>query len=113
MQAFEIDDLIGERRAGGERYREFLRVPAMSAGVYGLPAGGEDPQPVHAEDEVYVVVKGRATLRVGSEDRAVSPGSVVYVAAGVDHRFHGIEEDLEVLVLFAPAEGSTGPATEA
>lgn len=108
MNAFELEDLIAERRRGGRRYREFLRVPAMSAGVYGLPAGGEDPQPVHGEDEVYVVVKGRATLRVAEEDRPVGPGSVVYVAAGVDHRFHSIEEDLEVLVLFAPEEGA-GP----
>lgn len=106
MRGFELEDLIAERRAAGERYREFLRVPAMSAGVYGLPAGGRDPQPVHAEDEVYLVVRGRATIRVAEEERAVGPGSVVYVAAGVDHRFHSIEEDLEVLVLFAPAEGS-------
>ena len=107
MDAFDLDELITERRAGGERYREFLRVPALSAGLYGLPAGGEDPQPVHTEDEVYVVVKGRATLRVAEEDQPVGPGAVIYVAAGVDHRFHSIEADLEVLVLFAPAEGST------
>lgn len=104
MEAFEAEELIEERRAGGERYHEFLRVPAMSAGVYGLPAGAPDPQPVHAEDEVYVVLRGRGTLRVAGEDRPMSPGSIAYVAAGVDHRFHSIEEDLEVLVLFAPAE---------
>lgn len=107
MQGFEIDDLVARRRAGAARYREFLREPAMSLGLYGLPAGGEDPQPSHGEDEVYVVIEGRAVLRVAGEDRAVGPGSVVYVPAGVDHRFHSIDEDLEVLVLFAPAEGST------
>jgi len=104
MDAFEIDDLIKDRQRGERRYHEFLRVSAMSAGVYGLPAGGVDPQPVHAEDEVYVVVRGRATLSVAGEERAMGPGSVAYVAAGVDHRFHSIEEDLEVLVLFASAE---------
>lgn len=112
-ETYEIDDLIAARRAGSRRYREFLRVPAMSVGLYGLPAGGEDPQPVHAEDEVYLVVRGRATLRVAGEDRVMGPGSVAYVAAGVDHRFHSIEEDLEVLVLFAPAESSGAGATEA
>ena len=106
MDAFDIDHLIETRRAGERRYHEFLRVPAMSAGLYGLPAGGVDPQPVHREDEVYVVVRGRATLQVAGEDRPMGPGSVAYVAAGVDHRFHSIEEDLEVLVLFAPAESS-------
>lgn len=104
MKAFEAEELIEERRAGGERYHEFLRVPAMSAGVYGLSAGAPDPQPVHSEDEIYVVLRGRGTLRVAEEDRPMAPGSIAYVAAGVDHRFHSIEEDLEVLVLFAPAE---------
>lgn len=104
MKGFEIDDLIAERLAGGERYHEFLRVPALSAGVYGLAAGAPDPQPVHAEDEIYVVLRGRATLRVAGEDRPMRTGSIAYVAAGVEHRFHSIEEDLEVLVLFAPAE---------
>jgi mannose-6-phosphate isomerase-like protein (cupin superfamily) len=42
---------------------------------------------------------------VADEDRPVGPGSVVYVAATVPHRFHTIEEDLEILVVFAPAEG--------
>jgi mannose-6-phosphate isomerase-like protein (cupin superfamily) len=41
---------------------------------------------------------------VGEEDVAVSAGSLVYVAARVPHRFHAIDEDLTVLVLFAPAE---------
>lgn len=104
MDAFETRELIAERRKRDDRYLEFLRVPALSAGVYGLPAGAPDPQPVHAEDEVYVVLRGRGTLRVAGEDRPMTAGSIAYVAAGVDHRFHSIEEDLEVLVLFAPAE---------
>lgn len=104
MDAFESSDLIDRRRGAGERYLEFLRVPALSAGVYGLAAGAPDPQGVHAEDEVYVVLRGRGTLRVAGEDRPVAAGSIAYVAAGVDHRFLSIEEDLEVLVLFAPAE---------
>jgi len=103
-KAFELEELARARRASGRRYYEFLRVPALSMGLYGLPAGGEDPQTPHAEDEVYQVVRGRATLSVAGEDRPVGPGSVVFVAAGVEHRFHSIEEDLEVLVFFAPAE---------
>jgi mannose-6-phosphate isomerase-like protein (cupin superfamily) len=85
-------------------YLEFLRVPATSAGVYVLPAGSTDPQKPHKEDEMYYVVRGRARMRVGSEDQAISPGSVIFVAANVDHRFHDIAEELAVLVFFAPAE---------
>ena len=92
------------REQSGKRYLEFLRVPAMSAGVYVLPAGGTDPQSPHLEDEMYYVVRGRARMRAGSEDQAVSAGSVIFVAAGVEHRFFDITEELVVLVFFAPAE---------
>jgi quercetin dioxygenase-like cupin family protein len=43
-------------------------------------------------------------MKVGTEDRAVSQGSVVFVAAQVEHRFYDIAEELVVLVFFAPAE---------
>ena len=45
-------------------------------------------------------------MRIGDRARAVTPGSVVFVGAGAEHRFHSIEEDLEVLVVFAPPQGS-------
>ncbi len=52
------------------------------------------------------MISGRATIRVDGEDRAVKPGSLVFVAAGVEHRFHDIEEDLRVLVFWAPPHGA-------
>ncbi len=106
MDAFELDDLIARRVAEGRLYLEFLSVPDLSAGIYELPAGGTDPQSPHAEDELYYVIAGRATVTVGDEDRPVRPGSLVFVAATVPHRFHTIEEDLRLLVFFGPAEGS-------
>jgi mannose-6-phosphate isomerase-like protein (cupin superfamily) len=101
---FNVADAEKHRELSGKRYLEFLRVPAMSAGVYVLPAGAADPQSPHKEDEMYYVVRGRARMRAGSEDRAVSEGSVIFVAAGVEHRFYDIAEELMVLVFFAPAE---------
>jgi len=104
MQAFELGQLLDRRALIGKHYLEFLRVPDLSMGLYELPAGGKDPQLLHTEDEVYYIVKGKAQIKVGDEDRAVRAGSVVYVAKTVEHRFHSIEEDLTVLVFFAPAE---------
>ena len=106
MQAFEVEQLRQRQVATGERWQEFLRVDAHSMGLYLLPAGGEDPQQPHSEDEVYYIVSGRGQIRVGNEDRAVQAGSIVYVAKTVEHRFHTIEEDLQILVFFAPAEYS-------
>ncbi len=88
----------------GKPYREFMRAPAMSAGLYVLPAGGTDHQKQHREDEVYFVLRGRARFKAGPEEREVSDGSVIFVAAGVGHRFYDITEELAVLVIFAPAE---------
>ena len=106
MQAsfFKIGDIQKLRKPSGKRYLEFLRVPAMSAGLYVLPAGGNDPQSPHKEDEMYYVVRGRARMKAGSEDQAVTEGSVIFVAAAVEHRFYDITEELVVLVFFAPAE---------
>ena len=104
MNAYELEQLTAELDASGKLYLEFLRVPSMSLGLYALPAGGPDPQQPHTEDEVYYIIRGQGQIRVGDEDRPVGPGSTVFVAATVEHRFHSITEDLLILVFFAPAE---------
>jgi mannose-6-phosphate isomerase-like protein (cupin superfamily) len=106
MQAFELTQLISQRESTNKLYFEFLKVPDLSMGLYVLPAGGTDPQSPHTEDEVYYVVSGKAQITVADEDRDVQAGSIVYVAKNVEHRFHSIEEELTVLVFFAPAEYS-------
>jgi mannose-6-phosphate isomerase-like protein (cupin superfamily) len=100
----EIAQLEELQKQTGKRYLEFLRVPAMSAGVYTLPPGSEDAQSPHKEDELYYVVRGQARMKAGDRDQAVLPGAVIFVAAGLEHRFYDIEEELVVLVFFAPAE---------
>ena len=107
MQAYELAQLISQRNETNKLYLEFLKVPELSMGVYVLPAGGVDPQNPHTEDEVDYVVSGRAQIKVMDEDRAVQAGSIVYVAKNAEHRFHSIEEELTVIVFFAPAEYSS------
>jgi quercetin dioxygenase-like cupin family protein len=101
---YQVEEINQQRAPAGKRYLEFLRAPAMSAGLYVLAAGSYDPQQPHHEDEMYYVVRGRARFQAGGEDRGVSARSVIYVAAEVEHRFHDIAEELVVLVFFAPAE---------
>jgi mannose-6-phosphate isomerase-like protein (cupin superfamily) len=109
MQAYELTQLIAQRETSSKLYLEFLKVPDLSMGLYVLPAGGTDPQSPHTEDEVYYVVSGRAKILVAEENRDVQPGSIVYVAKNIAHRFHSIEEALTVIVFFAPAEYSNRP----
>ena len=111
MQAFELAQVISQRASSNKLYLEFLKVPDLSMGLYVLPAGGTDPQSPHTEDEVYYVVSGRAQILVAEENREVQAGSIVYVEKNIAHRFHSIEEELTVLVFFAPAEYSNKPQT--
>ena len=110
MEAFEIADLLRQRESSGERYLEFLSVPTLSTGIYALPQEAVDTQRPHTEDEVYYVISGRGVISVAGEDRPVEPGSVVFVGAAVEHRFHSITEELTIFVVFAPARGSLAQA---
>lgn len=104
MQAYQTAALAKKRKRTSKPYLEFLRVPAISGGIYVLPKGATDPQSPHSEDEVYVIVQGRARIRLGADDRLVEPGTIIYVPAHLEHRFHDIEAALTTLVFFAPAE---------
>jgi mannose-6-phosphate isomerase-like protein (cupin superfamily) len=101
---YDLPMISAERGKAGKLYKEFLRVPALSVGVYVLAAGATDPQKPHKEHEVYYVVRGRAHMRMGSVEQVVKAGSVIFVAAEIEHRFFDVTEELEVLVFFAPAE---------
>ena len=110
VEAFDVPSLEEARaevqHRTGEPYLEFLRRDSMSCGLYVLEPGAEDPQDPHQQDEVYLVLAGRAQLLVAGRDLPVGPGSVLFVARTVPHRFHHITERLSVLVCFAPAESA-------
>jgi len=88
----------------GVHWVEHLRASDLSVGTYSVPAGGDDGQEPHTEDEIYVVTAGQATLEAGGDAVPVGPGSVLYVPANEPHHFTNVASDLAVLVLFAPAE---------
>ncbi len=103
-QAFELAELAKQRDESGGAYLRFLKVPSLSTGLYQLSAGSKDRQRPHDRDEIYYVTAGRARFEVDGEQMGVQPGSILYVKAGVEHRFHSIEKDLTVLVIFAPGD---------
>jgi quercetin dioxygenase-like cupin family protein len=103
---FNMDSLLAESRERGQAWLEFFRHSSLSMGLYCLRAGQVDQQRPHTEDEVYYVLKGRASFQAGNERQAVMPGTIIFVEQSVEHRFFDIIEDLAVLVFFAPPEGS-------
>jgi mannose-6-phosphate isomerase-like protein (cupin superfamily) len=106
MDIFHLPDLLRQHADQGRLYLEFLNHPSLSVGLYRLSAGSKDTQSPHTEDEVYYIIDGEGQIMVDGEDQPVHPGSVIFVAAHVEHRFHSITRDLDILVIFAPAEYS-------
>ena len=97
-----LDELLAGQ--DGATYREVLRVPALSLGLFAVAPGHVDTQSPHEVDEVYVVVAGRAVIEVDGVRTPVRAGSVAYVPPHVPHRFVDVSEDLRVVVVFAPPE---------
>jgi quercetin dioxygenase-like cupin family protein len=110
MIAMTLDEALRRQQDAGGPWAELLRVPDLSVGLYVLGPGATDGQQPHTEDEVYVVLAGRSRFTAGTETREVRPGDVIFVAAEVPHRFHDIEEELRIVVVFGPAEDSRAPA---
>jgi mannose-6-phosphate isomerase-like protein (cupin superfamily) len=110
FQAAELADVVAQARAARDGYAgEVLRSDLLSVGLYLVPAGGTDDQKPHDEDEVYHVVSGRAKLRVGDDDYPVRPGTLLFVPALAAHFFHDIDEELVLVVFWAPPEKSVQP----
>jgi quercetin dioxygenase-like cupin family protein len=104
-----VEVLTGAGAGGADRptsWVEHLRVDDLSCGTYVVSVGATDAQQPHTEDEIYLCTGGRATLWTPSGSAAVVPGTVAFVPAGEEHRFVDVEEDLTVVVVFAPAEHS-------
>ncbi len=102
-QVFDVAAIRSELSGRSVEYKEFLRVPSLSCGIYQLPAGSEDMQSPHDEDEVYYVVAGKARMILGDEMKEVGPGTILFIKATESHSFFEIEEDMTLLVFFAAA----------
>ena len=67
-------------------------------------------QPPHAQDEVYVIIRGRGVLVHDGARDAFEAGDLLFVAAGTEHRFEDFTEDLAVWVVFYGPAGGEVPA---
>ena len=108
FEAFGLAEVRERQIASGKQHLEILRRDDLSVGIYVLPRAADDTQSPHSEDELYYVISGRGRFKAGEADRGVSTGDTLFVAAQLPHRFHSIEEELVLLVVFAPARGTRG-----
>ena len=88
---------------GGERSAKVLGHGSMEVKIYA--PRGTDPQTPHTRDELYVVVSGSGEFANGPERHSFGPGDVLFVPAGVEHRFEDFADNLVVWVVFYGPEG--------
>ena len=97
--------------AVGERLIKVLGHGSMEVELYA--PRGVDGQTPHSRDELYVVVSGIGEFVNGPERHPFGPGDVLFVPAGVEHRFEAFTDDLAVWVVFYGPEGGEVPGGSA
>jgi len=89
-----------------DQYDILLRHGTMTLGLY-APRGVDDQTP-HTRDEIYVVMAGEGWFLNGPDRHRFATGDVLFVAAGVEHRFEEFSDDLALWVVFYGPEGGEG-----
>src|SRR5258708_21781712 len=87
----------------GTRSAEAFRHGSLLVKVYA--PRGHDPQTPHKQDEIYIVMTGSSRFVTGAESRSFGPGDMLFVAAGVPHRFEYFSDDLVLWVVFCGPDG--------
>ena len=72
-----------------------------------LPPNQQSP---HEQDEVYVIVRGRGVLFHDGRRDPFEAGDLMFVAAGVEHRFEDFTADIAVWRLFYGPPGGEVPS---
>ncbi|MFP4218852.1 MAG: cupin domain-containing protein [Salinarchaeum sp.] len=106
MESMQVDDLVEQLNEADEPSMEALRTAAMSVDVYSFEPGAEDPMHSHGEDEVYYVVSGSGSLNIEGDYQSVEEGDLIYVEPGTEHQFTDFEDELVMVVFYAPPHGS-------
>ena len=65
----------------------------------------QDNQAAHKRDELYVIQAGQGIFKRGGETVRFDAGDVLFVPAGVPHRFASFSAEFKAWVIFFGAEG--------
>ncbi|SDL69238.1 Cupin domain-containing protein [Modicisalibacter muralis] len=93
----------------GTPFLELFRHGSLQVEIY--KPEGVDRQAPHTRDEVYVIISGSGQFLNGSTRQPFQPGEVLFVPAGVEHRFEDFTKDFATWVFFYGPEG--GESTNA
>lgn len=91
----------------GERFAVAFTHGTMLVEAY-APAG-HDPQTPHVQDELYIVAAGNGEFIADGVRHAFGPGTVLFVAAGTEHRFENFSPDFATWAIFWGPPGGEKP----
>ncbi len=70
---------------------------------------GRDTQTPHTQDELYIIVRGGGWFVNGGRRHPFVAGDVLFVPAGIEHRFEEFSDDFGTWVIFyGPVGGEKG-----
>jgi mannose-6-phosphate isomerase-like protein (cupin superfamily) len=88
---------------GGLPFVELFRRGPLSVELFA--PRGVDTQKPHTQDELYIVAQGHGEFVNGPRRHPFGPGDVMFVPAGVVHRFENFSDDFLVWVVFCGPQG--------
>ena len=103
MSRLTINNVLKKLEKEGSIHEELFKHGSMSVEIY-KPVG-EDKQKPHTRDEVYVVASGAGFFVNGESREKFETGEVLFVPAGVVHRFEEFTDDFLAWVFFYGPEG--------
>lgn len=74
-----------------------------------LPSPPNEQTP-HAQDEIYVIIRGRGVLLHHGKRDPFEAGDILFVAAGTEHHYEDFTEDLALWRVFYGPDGGEIPA---
>lgn len=91
------------------RFVTLLQRGSMSVELYA--PSGEDRQTPHSQDELYIIISGQGEFVNGDERHPFQAADVLFVPAGVEHRFLNFSDDFQTWVIFYGPEGGEQPVS--
>ena len=103
MTHVSVPALLEELTEDEVHHRKVLDTGPITVEIGRYSSAEAVPNDSHSEEEIYYIVDGSGTLRVGTETYAVEPGDMVYVEPAMDHEFVDVETEITALIVFGPS----------
>ncbi|MFK8020884.1 MAG: cupin domain-containing protein [Pseudomonadales bacterium] len=103
MTHLSVSNALQKLGKVSDPFAELFTHGSLSIEIY-KPVNKDLQQP-HSRDEVYVIASGKGWFVNDTKRDAFETGDVLFVAAGVPHRFESFSDDFSTWVLFYGPEG--------